>query len=183
MASQKYARLLLKLPKELFRARLNSLHCQLGKFLPHLDWRVLATCRVASLLFTANRLLETPLAVHEFYCLSVDSLICELSDFERWQRHIPASVSCMISFCHYPFLLSLGKKMAIMDYDVAQRASGNSFPFRICRDSVIRDSFHILAQLHHFQVPSITFFRMPVDLFSHFFTRLSPNILDYHSHF
>ncbi|KAF9980273.1 putative E3 ubiquitin-protein ligase [Modicella reniformis] len=52
--------------------------------------------------------------IDEFYNVVVD--LIELSvDFQAWQSHV------MFTFCQYPFLLSMGAKMQIVNYDAKRR--------------------------------------------------------------
>ncbi|KAI9034347.1 hypothetical protein DFJ74DRAFT_649004 [Hyaloraphidium curvatum] len=82
------------------------------------DWCVKAAARVMALLFAANGMRtrgRLPTAV--FYNSVIDYLDFQ-KDFQRWQEE-----RGLFSFCQYPFLISLGSKMLILEFD-AKRTMG-----------------------------------------------------------
>ncbi|KAI9208498.1 uncharacterized protein BJ171DRAFT_208775 [Polychytrium aggregatum] len=73
------------------------------------DWAIKAAARVMALLFAANAKRSQRLHVNEFYNTVVDYLDVG-QDFWRWQGEHAGS----FSFCQYPFLISLGSKIKII---------------------------------------------------------------------
>ena len=108
------------------------------------DWQTRATARVLSLLFTANKTFHgersvkslaadaamsktgslsrnhiknhgQPMSTTEFYNTMVD--FCDLiADFDMWE-----SSPGKFAFCQYPFLLSVGAKIRIMEHDARRQ--------------------------------------------------------------
>ncbi|KAI8086138.1 uncharacterized protein BX664DRAFT_334999 [Halteromyces radiatus] len=78
------------------------------------DWKVASAARVMALLFTANQK-SSKTALSNFYNTMVD-YIHLMADFESWQ-----SQSGKFAFCQYPFLISMGAKMQIMETDAKQQ--------------------------------------------------------------
>ncbi|KAJ3220646.1 putative E3 ubiquitin-protein ligase [Clydaea vesicula] len=123
---------------------------------PH-DWRVKSCSKVMALYFAANNKREEKISLSNFYNISVDYLDI-IQDFSDWQKER----SNHFAFCQYPFLISLGGKIKILDQD-AKRQMGIKFkeaflrtatrnqlidPFltlRIRRDYLIQDSLNQLS--------------------------------------
>ncbi|KXS17549.1 HECT-domain-containing protein [Gonapodya prolifera JEL478] len=123
------------------------------------DWAIRSAAKVMALLFAANGLRRhEKLSVHEFYNTMVD-YVDYFRDFQRWQEQ-----SGMFAFCQYPFLISLGVKMQIMEMD-AKRTMAEKIreafwiqtfhgiltdPFlsiHVRRDHLIEDSLNQLQQV------------------------------------
>lgn len=93
------------------------------------DWQIKAAARVMALLFSANkvfqgeRLIERrmkilrsqPVATSDFYNTIVD-LSDLIADFDTWE-----SGQGRFAFCQYPFLLSVGAKIRIMEHDARRQ--------------------------------------------------------------
>ncbi|KAK4162287.1 putative E3 ubiquitin-protein ligase [Cladorrhinum sp. PSN259] len=107
------------------------------------DWQIKASAKVLGLLFAANNMgyvrrnlsasSEIPgssgggvrtknqiLATSDFYTTLLDDSDL-VADFETWERKQNGS---KFSFCQYPFLLSIGAKIRILEHD-ARRQMGN----------------------------------------------------------
>lgn len=89
----------------------------------HTQWPIRAASRVMALFHAANfqRPLKSPiprypcinlLSLSVFYNISVDYVDLN-RDFFRWQEATPG----IFSFCQYPFLISLGSKIQILECD------------------------------------------------------------------
>ncbi|KAL1918392.1 uncharacterized protein VTP21DRAFT_3052 [Calcarisporiella thermophila] len=119
------------------------------------DWSIRSAARVMALLFAANSQ-SSKLPLYEFYNTMVD-YIDLIADYDLWRI-----CSGKFSFCQYPFLISMGAKMQIMDID-AKRQMENKFkeaiftiifqkraivPYlvlQVRRDRLIEDSLNQLA--------------------------------------
>jgi len=78
------------------------------------DWRIKGAARMMALFFAANTN-RPKIQLSEFYNTLVD--YCDLiTDFDTWERKV-----AKFSFCQYPFLLSMGAKMNIMEYDARRQ--------------------------------------------------------------
>ena len=83
------------------------------------DWRVKAGSRCMALFFASNgshrskRGEQIPL--HEFYNTMVD-YVDLISDFDSWEHR-----KAKFAFCQYPFLISMGSKMKILEYDAKRQ--------------------------------------------------------------
>ncbi|KAI8087920.1 uncharacterized protein B0P05DRAFT_635143 [Gilbertella persicaria] len=120
------------------------------------DWKINSASRVMALLFAANnRANKVPIS--DFYNTMAD-YIDLMGDFESWQ-----SKSGKFAFCQYPFLISMGSKMKIVESDAKQqmetkwreaffnmlfhqKASNPYLILRVSRDNLIEDSLRQLAQ-------------------------------------
>ncbi|KAI8839878.1 hypothetical protein BC829DRAFT_27294 [Chytridium lagenaria] len=80
------------------------------------DWGIKSAARVMKLLFAANSLRTEKLETSEFYNTVVD-YVDLIKDFQRWQEDRTGS----FFFCQYPFLISLGGKMQIMESDAKKQ--------------------------------------------------------------
>ncbi|ORE10196.1 hypothetical protein BCV72DRAFT_302155 [Rhizopus microsporus var. microsporus] len=120
------------------------------------DWKMASAARVMALLFTANNQ-TNKVPICSFYNTMVD-YINLMGDFELWQ-----SVTRKFAFCQYPFLISMGSKMKIVEFDAKQQMETKwreaffnmlfyqklSMPYlilRVSRDNLIEDSLRQLAQ-------------------------------------
>jgi E3 ubiquitin-protein ligase HECTD2 len=78
------------------------------------DWQLGSAFALVKLMFVANSLLDQRRPCHYFYELSIDALGTGalLDDFRMWEsrRH-------KVTFCAYPFLLSMSAKLQILQYD------------------------------------------------------------------
>ena len=81
----------------------------------HEDWRIRASARVLALLYAANAMSEV-LAPQEFYATVLDGFPM-MTDYLVWQTQ-PSSV---FSFCQYPFLISIGTKKKILEFDAQKQ--------------------------------------------------------------
>lgn len=105
----------------------------------HDDWQIKAAAHVLGLLFAANNTGHTrgsftnrsncfapspsdggqissqALATSDFYMTLLDESDL-LGDFEAWERK-----KAKFSFCQYPFLLSIGAKIRILEYDARRQ--------------------------------------------------------------
>jgi E3 ubiquitin-protein ligase HECTD2 len=78
------------------------------------DWQIKASARMMALFFAANTN-RPKIQLSEFYNTLVD--YCDLiTDFDTWELKFGK-----FSFCQYPFLLSMGAKMNIMEYDARRQ--------------------------------------------------------------
>ncbi|KAI8916507.1 hypothetical protein DFJ77DRAFT_460091 [Powellomyces hirtus] len=124
------------------------------------DWTIRSAARVMALLSAANTQRTDPLPMSEFYNTLVDYVNLH-RDFKIWQGDRTGA----FSFCQYPFLISLGAKMQIMEAD-AKRQMAERFkeaffrtalhglhtdPFlslHIRRTALIEDSLNQLQSRH-----------------------------------
>jgi E3 ubiquitin-protein ligase HECTD2 len=145
------------------------------------DWKINAFLKVLTIFFNANIAAQNKISVTMFYNTMVDCTDVT-ADFDEWQRiGVPTSshVNCAsnaatplsvtiatelnfsvprFAFCQYPFLLSMGSKTSILEYDArrqmeirAQEAYFNMlerrnsqdryFKILVRRDTVLQDSF------------------------------------------
>ncbi|RKP06502.1 hypothetical protein THASP1DRAFT_35133 [Thamnocephalis sphaerospora] len=122
-----------------------------------MDWPTAAGARVMALFFSANKQ-RSRVELHEFYNTLADYIDLQ-RDFDLWRR--TAKRFC---FCQYPFLLSIGARMRIMEVEaqrqmqqLADTAMYNTLrgyqptvPYlvlRVRREFLIEDSLNQLAQL------------------------------------
>ncbi|KAJ2958616.1 hypothetical protein NQZ79_g5793 [Umbelopsis isabellina] len=120
------------------------------------DWRVISGARVMALLFAANST-SPKIPLSAFYNTMVD-YVNLMADFESWQ-----SRSGKFSFCQYPFMISMGAKMEIMESDARDQQETKwreaflnmlfhqkpTMPYlilRVRREYLIDDSLRQLAQ-------------------------------------
>ncbi|KAG2197883.1 hypothetical protein INT47_003552 [Mucor saturninus] len=120
------------------------------------DWKIASAARVMALLFAANNQ-ANKVHLSEFYNTMAD-YINLMGDFESWQ-----SQSGKFAFCQYPFLISMGSKMKIVESDAKQqmetkwreaffnmlfhqKASNPYLVLRVSRENLIEDSLRQLAQ-------------------------------------
>jgi E3 ubiquitin-protein ligase HECTD2 len=114
------------------------------------DWQIKASARMMALFFAANAN-RPKIALSEFYNTLVD--YCDLiTDFDTWELKFGK-----FTFCQYPFLLSMGAKMNIMEYDARRqmelkareaffttvfqkRAVAPHLILKVRRDCIIEDS-------------------------------------------
>lgn len=109
------------------------------KVVYRVDWRIKAAAQVLGLLFAANNmghvrrgtsgrsgnpsrnqqgLVRSPgqiLATSDFYVTLLDDSDL-VSDFEAWERKLDR-----FSFCQHPFLLSIGAKIQILEYEAKRQ--------------------------------------------------------------
>ncbi|CAG8475574.1 1330_t:CDS:10 [Acaulospora morrowiae] len=119
------------------------------------DWRISSAARVMALLFAANKQ-QSKISLSEFYNTMVD-YIALISDFDTWEQR-----SGKFAFCQYPFLISMGGKMQIMEFDAKRQMDGKAqeafftlilqkritlphLVLRIRRDYLIEDSLTQIA--------------------------------------
>ncbi|CAI2170422.1 1132_t:CDS:10 [Funneliformis geosporum] len=97
--------------------RLSKLSKQRNKTSPEdyeSDWRISSAARVMALLFAANKQqIKVPLS--DFYNTMVDYIEL-IEDFDRWEQR-----QGKFAFCQYPFLISMGGKMSIMEFDAKRQ--------------------------------------------------------------
>ncbi|KAI7901092.1 uncharacterized protein BX663DRAFT_544279 [Cokeromyces recurvatus] len=120
------------------------------------DWKTVSAARVMALLFTSNHR-SNKVHISEFYNTMADCINL-MGDFELWQAQ-----SGKFAFCQYPFLLSMGSKMKIVESDAKQqmetkwreaffnmifhqKVSNPYLVLRVSRDNLIDDSLRQLAQ-------------------------------------
>ncbi|KAJ3119928.1 putative E3 ubiquitin-protein ligase [Nowakowskiella sp. JEL0407] len=102
------------------------------------DWGIRSAARIMALLFAANQERKERLAVSDFYNTVVDYFDL-IRDYMRWQEERSGS----FSLCQYPFLISLGGKMQIMEAD-AKRQMAERFKeafFRTAMSGMVTDPF------------------------------------------
>nr|OQO16883.1 hypothetical protein B0A51_16374 [Rachicladosporium sp. CCFEE 5018] len=148
------------------------------------DWQLRAAAKMMSMLFAANDNFQgtrtatslsgldptsTPsqlLVTNYFYITLLDSASPALiSDFKLWESlpSLPAArAKDKFAFCQYPFLLSLGAKIRILEFDarrqmelkareayfesvVRARDGGQHFHLRVRRDCMVDDSLQQIA--------------------------------------
>ncbi|TPX39895.1 hypothetical protein SeLEV6574_g06933 [Synchytrium endobioticum] len=81
------------------------------------DWGIKSAARVMALLFAANLARPAPkLVISDFYNTVVD-YVDLIRDYLKWQEE----KSGAFSFCQYPFLVSLGGKMTIVEADAKRQ--------------------------------------------------------------
>ncbi|KAG2199774.1 hypothetical protein INT46_003742 [Mucor plumbeus] len=120
------------------------------------DWKIASASRVMALLFAANNQ-SNKVHISDFYNTMAD-YINLMGDFESWQ-----SQSGKFAFCQYPFLISMGSKMKIVESDAKQqmetkwreaffnmlfhqKASNPYLVLCVSRENLIDDSLRQLAQ-------------------------------------
>jgi hypothetical protein len=54
------------------------------------------------------------LPVSQFYNIALDIAVDPVRDFLQWQQYAPTGNQSVLSFCQYPFLLSLAAKISIL---------------------------------------------------------------------
>ena len=118
----------------------------------YFDWSLVAAAKFMALLFASNDQSEK-LPISEFYNTAVDGLDL-VYDYDLWQKN-----SAPFSFCQYPFLISVGSKISIMEIDAKRQMEKEihdalismildkrvSLPFlvlHIRRDHLISDSLN-----------------------------------------
>lgn len=138
------------------------------------DWKMASAARVMALLcnyvhidptitllthtlVTANNQ-TNKVPICSFYNTMVD-YINLMGDFELWQ-----SVTRKFAFCQYPFLISMGSKMKIVEFDAKQQMETKwreaffnmlfyqklSMPYlilRVSRDNLIEDSLRQVSRI------------------------------------
>ncbi|KAJ3029890.1 UNVERIFIED_CONTAM: putative E3 ubiquitin-protein ligase [Siphonaria sp. JEL0065] len=80
------------------------------------DWGVKSAARVMALLFAANAQRTEKLVISSFYNTIID-YVDLIKDYSKWQEERSGA----FSFCQYPFLVSLGGKMQIMETDAKKQ--------------------------------------------------------------
>ncbi|KAL5339084.1 hypothetical protein BJX70DRAFT_178291 [Aspergillus crustosus] len=147
------------------------------------DWQVRAAGRVMALLFTANNadITRKPTAVpgqdstfaskqqeslpghiipiSSFYNTRLDYSNLVVADFEAWESKTPK-----FSFCQYPFFLSIGAKIQILEHDarrqmevkareaffnsiLTRKAVSQYFVLRVRRDCLVEDSLQRVSEV------------------------------------
>lgn len=146
------------------------------------DWQMLAAAKVMALMFSANnswyksdRAKDVPddsqdldarprsklhgqlLPISDFYNSMLDYQDV-ISDFKTWEAK-----KGKFSFCQYPFFLSMGAKMKILEYDarrqmeskarevyfnnvISGRAQDTKFHLKVRRDCVVEDSLQRIGE-------------------------------------
>ena len=108
---------------EVFQQRIECLHHFIATRLKEVlkngrmtasDWSLTAAARVMSLFFSANDVVKK-VPISEFYNTLVDSIDL-LYDYDCWQKS-----KAPFSFCQYPFLISMGSKIKIMEIDARRQ--------------------------------------------------------------
>ncbi|WLF79738.1 Putative E3 ubiquitin-protein ligase [Lodderomyces elongisporus] len=148
------------------------------------DWRIHSVLVAISFLFRANRLRSKPIPTYHFYNFLVDYVHIKV-DFDTWQRderraqrkdaimrdvlnsihgsgaRNSKSVNFNFYMCQYPFTISLGSKISILEHEArrqmerkAEEAFINSLDKRVVfdthlrisvrRDHVVQDSLRCL---------------------------------------
>ncbi|KAJ3408711.1 putative E3 ubiquitin-protein ligase, partial [Chytridiales sp. JEL 0842] len=110
------------------------------------DWGIRSASRVMALLFAANGQRQDRLLISDFYNTVVD-YVDLIEDYRKWQEERSGS----FSFCQYPFLVSLGGKMQIMETD-AKRQMTDRFKdafFRTAIHGLVTDPFLSLHVRRH----------------------------------
>ncbi|KAJ1547365.1 putative E3 ubiquitin-protein ligase [Nowakowskiella sp. JEL0078] len=110
------------------------------------DWGIRSASRIMALLFAANQERQERLVVSDFYNTVVDYFDL-IRDYMRWQEERSGS----FSLCQYPFLISLGGKMQIMEAD-AKRQMAERFKeafFRTALSGLVTDPFLSLFVNRH----------------------------------
>ncbi|CAG8493089.1 2866_t:CDS:10 [Ambispora leptoticha] len=119
------------------------------------DWRISSAARVMALLFAANKQ-SYKIPLSEFYNTLVD-YIDLIADFNTWEQR-----SSKFAFCQYPFLISMGGKITIMEFDAKRqmetkakeafftilfqkRVTAPHLILRVRRDFLIEDSLNQIA--------------------------------------
>ncbi|KAL4869137.1 hypothetical protein BDV12DRAFT_86884 [Aspergillus spectabilis] len=147
------------------------------------DWQVRAAGRVMALLFTANntdlarkptgaqgqvstftiKQQESPrghmIPISSFYNTRLDYSNLVVADFEAWE-----SKTTKFSFCQYPFFLSIGAKIQILEHDarrqmevkareaffnsiLTRKAVSQYFVLRVRRDCLVEDSLQRVSEV------------------------------------
>lgn len=115
-----------------------SLHLENGTSIAD-DWLILAGARVASLFFTAN-LEKNRVPLSKFYILSALNEAQLIKDFEGWEVNSPAR----FSLCGFPFLLSLGAKIQLLQFDKTRQMHAKA-----------REAFRSILVDHRFSSPFV----------------------------
>ena len=102
------------------------------------DWQLASAMKIASILY-AGGISKPP---EYFYSLAIDSVGPSLwiADFEEWEKR---RATRRFSFCQYPFIMSLGMKLAIMKFETDRRAKYTSAApvhLRIRRKFLLQDA-------------------------------------------
>jgi E3 ubiquitin-protein ligase HECTD2 len=144
------------------------------------DWQVRAAGRVMALLFTANNTditrkpgsLDTwarrqqqgterghMVPISSFYNTRLDYSNLVIADFEAWE-----SKTTKFTFCQYPFFLSIGAKIQILEHDarrqmevkareaffssiLTRKAVSQYFVLRVRRDCLVEDSLQRVSEV------------------------------------
>ncbi|KAL4942434.1 hypothetical protein BDV06DRAFT_163874 [Aspergillus oleicola] len=145
------------------------------------DWQVRAAGRVMALLFTANNadvarkgsaMSEDPtvtsrqrghrghiIPISSFYNTRLDYSNLVVADFEAWE-----SRTTKFSFCQYPFFLSIGAKIQILEHDARRqmevkareaffssilnrKAVSQYFVLKVRRDCLVEDSLQRVGEV------------------------------------
>ncbi|KAL2821372.1 hypothetical protein BDW59DRAFT_110562 [Aspergillus cavernicola] len=142
------------------------------------DWQIRAAGRVMALLFTANNtdVARTPqetwstsrqqgsqrghlIPISSFYNTRLDYSNLVIADFEAWESKTPK-----FSFCQYPFFLSIGAKIQILEHDarrqmevkareaffssiLTRKAVSQYFVLRVRRDCLVEDSLQRVSEV------------------------------------
>ncbi|TPX32888.1 hypothetical protein SmJEL517_g04094 [Synchytrium microbalum] len=117
---------LAQLPIDIFQKRVDVVNFYISRRLSNKegmrdhypqDWGIKSAARVMALLFAANQSRPSPkLVISDFYNTVVD-YVDLIRDFMRWQEERSGA----FSFCQYPFLVSLGGKMTIVEADAKRQ--------------------------------------------------------------
>ncbi|KAI8609323.1 hypothetical protein BC830DRAFT_1151112 [Chytriomyces sp. MP71] len=102
------------------------------------DWGVKSAARVMALLFASNGQRKEALPISNFYNTIID-YVDLIRDYTKWQEERSGA----FAFCQYPFLVSLGGKMQIMETD-AKKQMTERFKeafFRTAIQGLITDPF------------------------------------------
>ncbi|KAG9302135.1 hypothetical protein G9A89_020569 [Geosiphon pyriformis] len=119
------------------------------------DWRISSAARVMALLFAANKQ-QAKIPLSEFYNTMLD-YIDLIADFDTWEQR-----QGKFAFCQYPFLISMGGKISIMEFDARRqmeskakeaflniffqrRVTAPHLVLKVRRDYLIEDSLSQIA--------------------------------------
>ncbi|KAF0386741.1 HECT-domain-containing protein [Gigaspora margarita] len=120
------------------------------------DWQINSAAKVMALFFAANKQ-KKKIQLSEFYNTRVD-YISLIDDFNTWELR-----SGKFTFCQYPFLVSMGGKTSIMEFDAKRQMESKakeaifSFLFqkraatphlilKVRRDYLIEDSLSQISE-------------------------------------
>ena len=117
---EKFVDWLTLLNQELFSSKLDQLNSVLSSLIlgsSSQDWRIKSCVKVIALIFASNQKRSTQLDLNAFYCLALDSKDLT-SDFTLW---VQAKSKNDFFYCQYPFLISLGQKIRILEDDAKKQ--------------------------------------------------------------
>lgn len=117
------------------------------------DWVVVVGVKFMQLIYSANAF-RPVLPISEFYNTAMDYHVKFDQDYVRWQKEPKA-----FSFCRYPFLMSMGGKLKILQNEAKKQMEGQMmeslersdqespfFVLNIRRDHLLEDSIQQIAR-------------------------------------